>query len=336
MSMIVFSENSNLANSVYGKCLDPLRLLIESKAEAYEKKSLLPLLFVQAPSTQYGEKLSTMTSMEGPQPVGEGGDFPYDGFQEGFSKTIEHMVWKDHFEVTREMVADNKILQLRSTPNAFVKGFYRNRELLGARYFAEAMKKQTSFTIRGQKFDTTTADGKCLFATNHQSKTGKGSNQSNLFADAFSADALGEAETRMHLFKDDNGNVLNVSPDTILIPSIASLRKAVYAAVGSNEDPNTANNAFNYQVGRWRVIEWPYLNQFLTANTAPWVLIDSSYNEDCLGAAWFDREKPEFTQRIMPNQNLGHDGYARYGVGFNDWRFACVGGVADGTQLISA
>ncbi|MFR1988885.1 MAG: hypothetical protein ACLS3C_01980 [Oscillospiraceae bacterium] len=38
-----------------------------------------------------------MTAMEGFQPVGENGDYPVDGMQEGFSKFLEHMTWKNSF-----------------------------------------------------------------------------------------------------------------------------------------------------------------------------------------------------------------------------------------------
>lgn len=336
MSAIVFSEGSNLANSIYGKCLDPLRLMIEKKAEAYEKMSVLPLLFVMEKSTGYAEKLSGMTAMDGPQPVGEGGDYPDVGFQEGFAKTIEHMVWKSQFQVTREMVADNRVIQIRKAPNAFIASRHRSREMFGARYFGEALNGNTNFKVRNQKFDTTTADGKCLFATNHQSCTGKTGTQSNVFSDAFSVDILGEIESRMHLFRDDNGNILSVCPDTILIPSIASLRKAVYAAVGTNSDPDTANNAFNYQVGRWNIIEWSYLNDYVTAtNPAPYIILDSQYNKEYYGAAWFDRDPLSIEQDKAPNDNLIHKGYERYGVGFYDWRFAAAGGISGGTQIAS-
>ena len=96
----------------------------------------------------------------------------------------------------------------------------------------------------------------------------------------------------MQVFRGDNDEILDVSPDTILIPDIASLKNDVFAAIGSDKDPATSNNAFNYQFGRWTVICWPYLNQFITAGTAPWVLLDSKYNQEYGGAVWNDRIPP--------------------------------------------
>lgn len=57
-----------------------------------------------------------------------------------------------------------------------------------------------------------------------------------------------------------------MSPDTILIPDLASLKKDVFAAIGADSDPATSNNAFNHRSAADR--DWPYLNKF-TAGTAP-------------------------------------------------------------------
>ena len=57
--------------------------------------------------------------------------------------------------------------------------------------------------------------------------------QCNLFKDAFSVDALGQMETAMQIFCGDTEEILDVSPDTILIPDLASLKKDVFAAIGA-------------------------------------------------------------------------------------------------------
>ena len=75
--------------------------------------------------------------------------------------------------------------------------------------------------------------------------------QSNQFSDAFSVDALTAVETEMQGFMGDNGEILDVAPDTILIPNDYQLKRDVFAAVGAAKDPDTSNNGFNYQFGRW-------------------------------------------------------------------------------------
>lgn len=338
MANIVFSEGSGLQDSIYGKCLYPLRLVIESQAEAFEQQSILPLLFNMEKSDRFAEQLTGMTSMGGPQPVGEGGDYVKDGFQEGYPSVFQHVTWKDEFEITEEMVDDNRIIQLKSAPTAFTKAWARTRELFGAQLFGAATREPSGskFKIGGFEFSTKTADGQNLFSKTHGSKTGKYGNQTNIFADQFSGDALAAMECAMQDFRDDNGVVLDVSPKTILIPNDYAMKKAVFATIGADKDPETANNGANFLFGRWNVIIWPYLNQFIdTANDKPWILLDPDYNKVNYGAVWFDRKALTIRQKIADNDNLIHKGKARWSAGFHDWRFAAVGGISGGSTLIA-
>lgn len=139
----------------------------------------------------------------------------------------------------------------------------------------------------------------------------------------------------MQDFRGDNEEVLDVTPGTILIPNDYSLKKEVFAAIGADKDPATANNGFNFLFGRWNVIVWPYLNQFIADGTAPWILLDKRYNEENGGAVWLDRVKLEVRSEIASNDANVWKGYARFTAGFHDWRFAACGGVTGGSTLIS-
>lgn len=337
MANITFSEGTGLQDSIYGKSQAPIRMFIEKSGEAFEQQSMLKELFGVNKSKHFGEKFTTMTAMDGFQPVGENGAYPVDGMQEGYSKFLEHMTWKNSFSLSREIIEDAKTMDLRKQPAAFTAAYYRTREQFGAALYASAINGGTTVGFAGKVFDTAAADGLALFSTAHTSKVGKAT-QSNKFADAFSAAALGAVETEMQDFRGDNGEILDVAPDTILIPNLYALKNAVFAAIGADKDPATANNAFNYQFGRWNVIVWPYLNQYcnLTTNAAPWVLLDSRYNEDHGGAVWLDRTQLDVRSTLDENTDANvWRGYARFVAGFNDWRFAAVGGITGGTQLIS-
>ena len=138
----------------------------------------------------------------------------------------------------------------------------------------------------------------------------------------------------MHLFRGDNDEILDVAPDTILIPENADLKKAVFAAIGADKDPVSANNAFNYQYGRWNVIVWPYLNHYITNGVSPWVLLDSKYNETYGGAVWNDRIQLDVRSTIDENTDANvWRGRSRFNACFNDWRFAAIGGIAAGNSL---
>ena len=334
MANITFSEGSGLNDSIYGKSQAPLRMLIESKAESYEEKSLLEDVFMMDESKHWAEKYSTMTAMDGFDPVGENGAYPTDGMEEGFSKTLEHITWKNSFSISREIMEDGKVLDLKKKPVGFVKSYYRTRECLGAALFGAAIQGSSVATYRGRNFDVTGADGMTFFNTAHRSKV-RGGAQSNKFADAFSADALAYAESAMQQFKGDNTELVNVVPNTILIPNDPALKKAVFAAIGADKDPDTANNGYNYQFGRWNVLIWNYLNQFIAANTAPWILADLDYNNEYGGAVFTDRTPLDIRSTIDEGTDANvWRGYARFTAGFNDWRAFAVGGVTGGTQLV--
>lgn len=336
MANITFSEGSGLQDSIFGKSQAPIRSFIEKRGEAFEATSMIKEIFGMEKSTHWGEKFTTMTAMDGFQPVGENGNYPIDGMQEGFSKFLENMTWKNSFSISREMVEDGKLMDLRKQPAAFTTSYYRTRERYAAALMGNAIQGNSSAGFGGKVFDTTVADGKALFATDHPSaiKSNK-KTQSNKFADAFSMDALGAMESAMQDFRGDNDEILDVSPDTIIIPNDYALKEAVFSGLGADKDPSTSNNAFNYQYGRWNIIIWPYLKEFLGAVTSPWVLLDSRYNKEYGGAIWLDRTNLEVRSTLDEGNDANvWKGYARFVAGFNDWRAFAVGGITGATQLI--
>lgn len=336
MAGITFSEGSGLNDSIFGKSQAPIRMFLEKRGEAFEQTSVIKEIFQMGTSRHYGEKMTSMTAMEGFQAVGENGAYPVDNMQEGYSKTLEHMTWKDSFSLSREIIEDSKMMDLRKKPAAFISGYYRTREKFGAALIGGAIKGGAGVKFAGKTFDAKGADGLALFHTQHQGKV-SGKKQSNIFNDVFTVDALSGMETVMQDFRGDNNEVLDVAPDTILIPNLFGLKKAVFAAIGADKDPDTANNGFNFQFGRWTVIVWAYLNQFISSGTAPWLLLDSRYNREYGGAVWLDRTKLEVRSTLDENTDANvWRGYSRFIAGFNDWRFACAGGISSGSELPTA
>lgn len=334
MPNITFTEGSGLQDSIFGKSQAPIRMFLEKRGEAFEQASMIPELFNVSTSKHWGEKFTTMTAMDGFQPVGENGAYPTDGMQEGYDKFLEHMTWKNSFSLSREIVEDAKLMDLKKQPAGFITSYYRTREKFAAALLGGAVSGLTAVKFGGKTFDAKTADGKGLFATDHPSKLNK-DKQSNQFADAFGNDALAALESKMQNFRGDNGEILDVAPDTIIVPNEYSLKRDVFAAIGADKDPNTSNNGFNYNFGRWNVIVWPYLNQFITEGTKPWLLLDSKYNEEYGGAVWLDRTALEVKSRIDDANDANvWSGYARFIAGFNDWRAFAVGGVEGGSTLI--
>lgn len=336
MPGISITEASGVADSIYGKAQAPIRRFLIKRGEAFEQNSMLKHLFATSKSNKFGEMSSGITGMDDFQPVGENGTYPTTDFREGFQKLIVHETWKSSFSISRELVEDTSMINLRKRPENFIASYYRTRERFGAALYATAMNGNTSVKFNGKTFGVTCGDGLGLFAKAHPSAINKKFTQSNQFADEFSADALAAIETEMQNFMGDRGETLDIAPDTILIPNIYTLKKAVFSAIGADKEPTTNNNAFNYVYGRWNVIVWPYLNKYLNAGTEPWVLLDSKYIEINGAAPWYDRTDLDVKSYIDEGNDANKwKGFSRWGAGFFDWRFAAVGGVSGGTQLIS-
>jgi len=334
MANITFSENSNLNDSIYGKSQAPIRMMITKRAEAFEETSVLEKIFFMDKSKHWAEKYTSMTAMDGFDPVGENGAYPIDGMQEGFSQTLEHTTWKNSFSISREIMEDGKIMDLRKKPQAFVTSYYRTRENFGAALFGAAIAGNSTVQFRNKYFKTTCADGQPLFDAAHPAKV-SGAAQSNVFGDAFDEDALAAAEVLMQSFKGDNGELVNVVPNTIIIPNDWALKKAVFAAIGADKDPATANNGFNFIFGRWNVMVWSYLNQFITEGTSPWILADIDYNKHNGGAILVDRTPLDVRSTLDEGTDANvWRGYARFTGGFNDWRAFACGGVTGAEELI--
>lgn len=335
MAQIIFGKMSGLNDSIYGKSEAPIKAFLEENVKAYSDSSFVEKVFKMVSSDNYAEKFGSLTGLaQGFLPVGEGGAYPKDERQEGYSKVLEHETWKDSFTITQEMVEDSKILDLNRTgARGFVDQYMLTREKYGASIIAGAVAGTTT-TFRGKTVDCTSADGVAIFSTAHPSKTENGEAQSNKFAGAFSVENLGKMETAMQNFTDDNGEILTVSPDTIIIPNDATLKSQVFAAIGAEKDPNTANNGFNYEYGRWNVIVNPYLNGLLKGTDKPYFLYDSRYNDAYNGLLFCDRIPLTVSSYVDENtDNNVWKGRSRFVAGCNDWRSIAVGGITGGTEL---
>ena len=330
---MIFKETSGVTDSVFGKFQTPIRHILETQVQAFEQMSGAEKIFRQDKSSNFAESYNTMTDFGNFEAVTEGGSYPETSIQEGYNKILTPVEWKNSFKVTQTMIEDAKAMNINASGKKFIKSYGRTREMFAAALLAGAVSgKSTKFGAFD--YDTTSADGVSMFNTEHKLKI-TGDKVSNKFTNAFSKDVFGEIETRMQNFRDEDGNLLNIAPDTIIIPNIHSLKDSVFEMVGADKDPDTNRNGFNYQFGRWNIIIWPYLNILVSdENPEPFILMDSTYNEDVGGAIMLNRIDLTVKSYIDENNdNNIFKGRARFTGGFNDWRAFAIGGVKGGTEL---
>lgn len=333
---MIFSKSSGVNNSAYGKSQEPIKMFLEQQEEAFQKNSIISHVFYEDDTTNFAEKYTYETSLGDFDPVGEGGAYPRSSFQEGYSKVIEPEEWKLSFEVTLTMNEDNKLGKAKQKAGGFMLSHGRTREKFATGILNNGQNAAMTFGSINKSFDISCADGLPVFATAHTSKTGAYGTQSNYFGNSFSYDALCFVEEAMQKFRDDDGNLLNIQPDTIVIPSNARIKKLVFDAIGAEGIPGTANNSFNFQFGRWNVVMSPYLTNTsgITAGTDSWYLMDSSYNEAYGGLIWLERVPLSVRSYLDDNtDNNVFAGRSRYSAAPNQWRAICKVDPGLGTVL---
>lgn len=333
---LTVSIGSGLNGTIYGDCQVPLKAFLESRGEAFQRESLLPYLYRMEKSRHWAERYSSETAMGDFEPVGEGGDYPKTGFEDGYFRDIVNMTFKQSFSVTQELVEDCLLGTMKQRANKLVTAYGRTREKFGRILYAGGLYG-TTVSYKGKTFACGSADGQALFSKTHPNKV-NGAKQTNLYKGTFTNTLLGKIETEMQNIKGDNGELLGVAPDTIWIPNDAALKDAVFSAVGADKEPTSGNNAFNYQFGRWNIIVDPYLTAALTdlgkSSEKPFFLLDSKFIELNDGPIFQDRV-PLNVKSVIDNNNDNNvwQGRARFGAGFADWRFVAVGNMSTGTDL---
>ena len=336
MPNVIFSQGSGLNDSIFGKSQAPIKAIIEQGVEAFREQSMIDKIFYMDKTTTSAEVYTSETSLGDFADVGENGVYPETGMQEGYSITIEPTTWKSSFAATQEMVEDAKIGKIKSRANIFTTSYNRTREKFAASLLIGGLGE--TVTLGEKSYSTKSADNMPLFSSAHPSITDAEFTQSNRFTNEFSLEVLDAMQEAMQDFRDDDGNLLNVAPDTIVIPNSAPLKRAVLAAIGSELDPSSANHASNFQVGLWRVLIWNYLPK--TVGDKPYFLmLDSKFNSDYMCLPWLDRLPLTVRSDIDPDTDANiWRGRARFGAGFNNWRAIaiCGAGVTSGSVLVPA
>jgi hypothetical protein len=319
----------------------PIAKMIEDYGASKDRDARLKELFNFETSSHFAESINSTTGFEGFKPVEENGAYPRDQVAESFNKLFKHKQWMDSFSVSRVMADDDQIGAVKRLADRFLNGFSKTRERFGAALYGSAISGNTDLNFAGSTFEqaSASADGRPLFDTAHPSKTDPTFTQSNCFSDAFSQSALSRAQSTMINFRDDNKSVLEIVPDTILIPNDAEAIQQVFGVVGAYSQPDTANNNWNYHFGAWKVVIWPALNEFIPSGTAsadafPWALVAGDFMRQFDGAVWYEREPLSVNAYEDHNNDAAvWNGRARWSAGFFDWRAFCLGGVARGDAL---
>jgi phage major head subunit gpT-like protein len=283
--------------------LDPgLRAIFDLQRDALAAEAVAPKLFnVQSSSkaVEYDLSVGGFADWEEYE-----GAIEYDDHEQGYRTSYTHVEFARGFKVERKLVDDDLYNVINKRPAGLALSAMRKREKDAASVFNNAF----AGTHLG-------ADSKDLCATDHPYSPSNASTQGNEGSTALSYDAVVATRELMRAYVDDRGELIQVRPDTILVPP--ELEEEAFAIMKTANKVDIADYHANFVASAVsKVIVWDYLTD---ANN--WFMIDSRLAKMYLN--WFDRVPLEFAMDPTSDFRLEarFRGYMRYSYGWSDWRW---------------
>ena len=325
---IIYSKMSGKNDPMFGKFEHPIKALIENESNLCEKeKTILDVLFNVEKSNRYAETIMGESDFDTFMTKGEGENAEDDTVQKTYDKTISHITFAKEFKITREMAEDAKFgigANMKNKPKKFVRAYYKTKIKLAAQALINATG--ASFTFNKSTVDLTTGDKLPLFHNKHTYFTEKmaGQTQSNYFYGDITADVdtfqktLALLANKLRNFKDENGDVLGYTADTLVIPcNRPDLELMAKAVIGTERVAGSNYNDINTQYGNWTLVVLDYWE----SDKDEIMVMSSEANENLLGNMFFNRVKLDITSGVDDhNRNYYWNGYCRFGVGFTTWK----------------
>lgn len=283
--------------------LEPgLRQIFKQQTDALAAESRIPMLFNVMGSSKASEYFL--------QAGGLGdwneykGAIEYDDMEQGFRTTLTHKEYAKGFKVERKLVDDDLYNIINARPAELALSAMRTREKHAASVFNNAF---SSSYVGG--------DAVALCSSSHPYSPGNGSVQDNAGTSALSYDAVIATRKAMREFKDDRGELVQVNPDTLVVP--AELEETAWTILETLGKPGTANNDGNYAASKVKnLVVWDYLT-----DAESWFMVDSRLAK--IHALWLDRVPLEFAMDPTSDFRLEarFRGYQRYSYGWSDWKW---------------
>lgn len=345
---IIFNIEEAIKNSAFNIYQEPIQMILDNQTEAFERDSIIPKFFVMKTTDRYIEEYRSMTTMDGFKPTEDMEVAPIADFEESYYQQFTHQTWTNSFVISKQTMEDNKLIEINTTAVGFIKSYGRTREQYAVRMIGAALgntyDEYKILAKSGRGMDTVdgTIEGEKQQYFHNKHKTVKLKDgrkqieQSNKFYAELDfesgttpdleekvLDVLGQVESKMATYKDDKGNIVPVSVDTIFVGQNYRLIDILTRGLKSRYGAAMGNNGINTQYGKYQIVVSPYLSAIegFEDKDNGMILASSSRNSEGLGAVWFDR-KPLEVRSYMDDKTEANvwAGRARWGAGFGDFR----------------
>ena len=328
--MIIYSKNSE-TNGAYGKIDTPVKMIIEHESDLLKKKGgICDWLFNVEKSSRFGETIIAENEFDVFQYASEGSGAMSDEIRETDKKFIEHIQFMKEFIISAEMMEDavyGIAQDAKRRAENFTRAYYKTMNKICETALISATSAKTNFA--GASLDLTAPDGRALFSS-HSNDNGV---QPNYFwGDLISAtvnsqresstsvfeEALAKLSVKMRNFKDDRGDPLGYTADTLILPgNKPKLESIVKKVCGSDGALGNGYNDINLHYGNWNIVILP--NWQPSDNRL--MVMSSEANRNLSGNMFFNRVPLTVSSWVDHHTgNYVWNGRCRFGVGFGSYK----------------
>lgn len=343
MGANIVSKNGGLTNDMWNVNAQMMEAYINDvNTEKNNYDDFINKIFNVKKSDKFGEPIGSYTEFGDFVPTSvDGAAAVLDDIQSGPTKLIQHTTFKKLFRITREMNEDSKVDLMQAKGRNMVQAYKRTRAAFASTALTACAKKSltapaTTFSFNGvDGFDCAAADKKGLFATDHPGVKTPAKTQSNVFTNAFGADAtvLNRLANIGRNLENGSDVTMGYTFDTIIIPSNCyALEDTIKKIIRTDLMVGSQLNDINTQKGLWTLIVDPCWQA--DDGTAPFILMSTEANKELLGNKLYNRVALDVTADVdITTNDMIWNGYARMSVGFPSWQHVILGGAAYGTTL---
>ena len=345
--MIIYSKSSGNTPAAIGRLETPIKMIIEHESDILTKKGgICDALFNVEKSNRFGETIVGGNEFDVFAAAAEGSAATSDNLVETYQKFIEHIQFMKEFTISAEMMEDANYgvaADAKRRIENFVRAYYKTVNKICEYALANGLKTSASFA--GASVDLTAPDGLSLFNKNHtygSSATSNSGTQSNYYyGDILSSttafeEALSELSVKMRYMKDESGEPLGYTADTIVLPGNRPAAEVIAKKVcGSEGSLGNGYNDINLHYGNWNIVVLP--NWQTEDNRV--MIMSSEANKSLCGNMFFNRIPLTVTNWVDNHTgNYIWNGRCRFGVGFGTYKHILLAvdstsAVADATAL---
>ena len=333
--MIIYSKSSGLAPASIGKLETPIKMVIEHESDLLTKKGgICDWLFNIEKSSRFGETIIGQNEFDVFNAAKEGDGAEADVIKETYRKFIEHIQFMKEFIITAEMMEDaayGVAQDAKRRAENFTRAYYKTMHKICEYALANGTSETGSFAKA--TLDLTAPDGLPLFSSSHKWGGNSGDTQSNFFygnifcngdvedrrfkSNVFE-ESLGILSAKIRNMKDENGEVLGYTADTIILPGNRPMAETIAKKVcGTPGALGNSYNDINLQYGNWNIIVMPGWQ----TDDDRVMIMSSEANKNLSGNMFFNRV-PLTVSSWVDNHtgNYIWNGRCRFGVGFGNYK----------------